>query len=653
MSSKQSFHFFIGPVHEFVASARRTRDFQAGSLLLSWLAAVGALVAKKQAASRAESLFPDLPPQLENALCHGGSAQASMPNRFSIEIEDGFIPQDVQEAVETAWHKLADIVWQRDIQPAVPKEHLAAAKAVWERQVSHFWEIYWIVAPEDAPYAMDWRKNWRTPPLADEPGAKCSQMAGLQELSGIEGMSGRDIQARKAFWQALRQKLGNDLAPDEQLSAIALIKRRMYRHFADLKVEISPDLTVHGLKLGRTVPSTPFLAAYPELAHLRARMEQDGTLSDLLSQLDALYLSLGGEHGEHGCWPQSDSRPVPRPLLLDGQAWFEKTYDNPKGYGLKNTASDLRKAKQLVRKIWKQAGAAPKPFYALLSMDGDGLGKQMGEKAKRPFISRGLSLFTEQVPDIVGRHDGYLIYAGGDDVLALLPVPAALKCAAALRKAYLDAFEQINRELDDRVGRIETTLSGAVLFAHYDRPLNRMLDRVFALMESVAKDTTGRDALTVEVLKPSGRHLLWTQPWDHALGSDQNLVVEQLADRWRKDEETSHKFFYRLIDYLDRLAPELRFSRDMSHSRQLEGERSDINHVNDVVRHLWAVALQQSEVGGIRDISVAREAIEPLVEQCQPVRRVQGMSSEHWQKEVLRPDGALLVKFLMENGEAI
>ena len=34
------FHFTLGPVQGFVSQARRTRDFWAGSFILSWLAAV-------------------------------------------------------------------------------------------------------------------------------------------------------------------------------------------------------------------------------------------------------------------------------------------------------------------------------------------------------------------------------------------------------------------------------------------------------------------------------------------------------------------------------------------------------------------------------------------------------------------------------------
>ena len=40
------------------------------------------------------------------------------------------------------------------------------------------------------------------------------------------------------------------------------------------------------------------------------------------------------------------------------------------------------------------------------------------------------------VPSIVKRHSGFLIYSGGDDLLALLPVSTALRCARELRLAF-------------------------------------------------------------------------------------------------------------------------------------------------------------------------------------------------------------------------
>ena len=47
-NSQKYFHFTLGPVQSFVAQARRTRDFWAGSFLLSWLSAVAIQAVKAQ-----------------------------------------------------------------------------------------------------------------------------------------------------------------------------------------------------------------------------------------------------------------------------------------------------------------------------------------------------------------------------------------------------------------------------------------------------------------------------------------------------------------------------------------------------------------------------------------------------------------------------
>ncbi len=54
--TKQYFHFTIGPVQGFVSQARRTRDFWAGSFILSWLAGVAIKATEVQGA---EVLFPE------------------------------------------------------------------------------------------------------------------------------------------------------------------------------------------------------------------------------------------------------------------------------------------------------------------------------------------------------------------------------------------------------------------------------------------------------------------------------------------------------------------------------------------------------------------------------------------------------------------
>jgi len=51
------------------------------------------------------------------------------------------------------------------------------------------------------------------------------------------------------------------------------------------------------------------------------------------------------------------------------------------------------------------------------------------------------------VPDIVSRHHGTLIYAGGDDVLALLPTTTVLACARELKETYQREWARDSNDL--------------------------------------------------------------------------------------------------------------------------------------------------------------------------------------------------------------
>src|SRR5690606_24276884 len=70
---------------------------------------------------------------------------------------------------------------------------------------------------------------------------------------------------------------------------------------------------------------------------------------------------------------------------------------------------------------------SPPISYALLLADGDKLGELVRALGGEP-VSRALAAFTSKAPELVTEHDGITIYAGGDDVLALLPIRRALGC---------------------------------------------------------------------------------------------------------------------------------------------------------------------------------------------------------------------------------
>ena len=136
-------------------------------------------------------------------------------------------------------------------------------------------------------------------------------------------------------------------------------------------------------------------------------------------------------------------------------------------------------------------------------------------------VSDALALFTGNVRDVVQRHRGVTIYAGGDDVLAMLPVQQALPCAREVAASYEASFP--GTELHPS----RPTISAAVVYAHVRLPLRSVLVEAHRLLDAVAKEGNGRNSLAAAVLKPGGRHCQWVTSWVRP-ATDGSSAVDQL-----------------------------------------------------------------------------------------------------------------------------
>ncbi|MCC7367672.1 MAG: type III-B CRISPR-associated protein Cas10/Cmr2 [Chloroflexi bacterium] len=130
-------------------------------------------------------------------------------------------------------------------------------------------------------------------------------------------------------------------------------------------------------------------------------------------------------------------------------------------------------------------------------------------------ILRDFALWV--VPYVVEReHGGRVVYAGGDDVLALLPAHCALDAVEGLRARYTSAFltrdalgdlHELPQAADPdlvvfRGMGPDATVSAGLLFAHHLLPLGLALDEARRL-EHQSKGG-GRDAVAVGVARRSG-----------------------------------------------------------------------------------------------------------------------------------------------------
>lgn len=610
----QYFHLTLGPVQGFVAQARRTRDFWAGSFLLSWLAGVAMVAVKKQ---QGEINFP-LPEESYLSWLQGEGTpgteptQGSIPNRFkaiSATVPWDFKPEQVIETIHQAWLALCEQVWQADL-AALAEPQRTITRTIWERQISNFFEISWCLTDDGtATNLLDRRKNWRNWPAIEEPGVKCMMMDGWQELSG-EPRPGQQV---GLFWQQLREtgrSAMTDLRDSEHLCALAYVKRRFVHVFADLRADMPGGWTLQGWKLPKHVPSVGYLAAAHWLAETITQLdchEKVELMWQLHDDLRPLEGSGEGYRTSLRCVREATRRlPGGRDWQrMDGQYLFDFILE--KECKASDFGDSARKALSTLRAVQKITGSKPSPFYAILLMDGDSLGKQMSEQEKQRPISEALNEFTSQVKGVVEQHNGFLVYAGGDDVLALVTVEDAIECAYAIRQVWEKCFESARTEHG-----ITTSISAAIEFCHIKSPLAHGLSDAHKLLDDIAKDKTGRDSLAVRVWKPGGLHLEWSAPWAKAVSNKGHLIIPELAETVRKAVAQNSGFARGFLNKAEAL-----FATLMPEGKLWENAETCEAALEALLTAHW---LHSGKVDGIEPSELCKD----LIEQCRRYKRTVG-----------------------------
>ena len=172
---------------------------------------------------------------------------------------------------------------------------------------------------------------------------------------------------------------------------------------------------------------------------------------------------------------------------------------------------------------------------------------------------------------IVEAFDGRLIYAGGDDVVALLPADTALVCAEALRAAFTGREDKGRngnvlfrspapgflssddwKDDHDRGRPIPFLVPGpaadcsvGIAIAHFKAPLQDVV-RAPQLAEKRAKRQLGRSAVAVTLFKRSGETIEWGCNWEsRGLGAFHAMLVGI------KDGIVSAKFPRRIVELVD------------------------------------------------------------------------------------------------------
>jgi len=352
-------------------------------------------------------------------------------------------------------------------------------------------------------------------------------------------------------WPALGETHKHGIKKGEHLCAVCTLKRLWPTLFSE---RVGKRL---GATVGRYVVSTHTLALATTLEILAGKDDVD---------------SIGALQALRGLTEAQAPVALPRRLLRQAQRSPASDILRrlPAAFDAAREAEDETRFAELSRKVQDIAGAGIETYYGLIQMDGDRMGAWLsgefattfGESwhpqvrntvanrfrdvlgdyldARRPVspgrhaaISQALNDFsTRLAPHIVEELcKGKLLYAGGDDVLAMVAVDDLPKAMLLLRLAYsgigLDdlaawgmapdsslqlknGFGILDGKLMRLMGKKATASMGAVI-AHHQAPLAAVL-RALREAEGRAKGA-GRNAFNLRVIKRGGGETGFLAPW--------------------------------------------------------------------------------------------------------------------------------------------
>ncbi|HOI20036.1 MAG TPA: type III-B CRISPR-associated protein Cas10/Cmr2 [Methanothrix soehngenii] len=521
----------IGSVQDFIAAARRTRDLWFGSHLLS---EISKAAAKAIAEEGGELIFPalkkgdsDLEPSNEiDAFNVANIIVAELPGSIT---DPSYINKKARIAAKKTWMHYA--IEARELAGN------AIVSDIWEEQISDVDElafdimpIYAAWVPLGSSYREDRKRLMRLlsgrKSIRDFGYVRGRKKVPKSSLDGArETVLTADKKVRKTL--ALRLRLGNG----EQLCAVGLTKR------------------LGGGKV--PFPSVVRVAVDPWIRGV-IRSSKDGNkeaLGDLaeiadICQKENNFSSGVGKHYQK----------YKKDFGFDGQIFYPSRLSqllrpNPASDSCDDnlSAEDLQKLMKIKEKVDHLQNketcclglGEPDPYLAILIADGDHMGKAISEiktpEDHREF-SRNLSAFAKEARDIVESNNGVLVYSGGDDVIAILPVD---KCLSAARELH-ERFGKLKLIKDDQ-GNLKggLTISVGIAIAHAFEPLEDLIEQgrnaEKAAKESAMSEQDDRNGLAVHLYKRGGGDpICLREQW-----TDDDRSLDKRLYKWAKMHNTN------------------------------------------------------------------------------------------------------------------
>lgn len=496
---------------------------------------------------------------------------------------------------------------QKTVEELLHKETITPIFEFWEKS-NKFWQstgegqLYSVshrLAQAMLAAGKAKRQDKRTP----EEGIKCD-LFGEYEILHYDSERGKNPKpSEDPFWRDVRNVFDeSDFGKNERLCALGMVKRLAYR--------VCKQIDGHPLQKmfekAETFPSTTEMALHDWWRQLQSRAKShDDPQAQLLAEELARF-----------DWSKDKEKTFQKLAQ-----WFhelnEPEITKRQGYEITAIDKKEKKEKSAAQALFKRHPVKDvHKYYAVLMMDGDKMGKLIngetlgstwqsvlhpelvrrlagnfdnkfkefwGNRLAKPriispaahaAISEALGDFSLlTVPHIIAKHHGRLLYAGGDDVCAVLPASTALSAAREIADAYglgfiaarsgeraSPIFDKWRPEPGCKLGLHlgggdMISISAGIMIAHHKKPLGRVMHRAHELL-NLAKNEGGRNGFALGIDKRSGGGRIFRAGWREERGGA-SLLDHFLAtaDALQSSEQVamSSTLAYRLAIFEDGL----------------------------------------------------------------------------------------------------
>jgi len=549
---------------------------------------------------------------------------ASLPNKFMFLIpfhQAEEIAASIQNLISSAWQKLTGNVnqWVKNQFSILSPEETAHINKMFKDQTSTYWDLQWAsgklvggsdqseiarLMPEKAysnqaalleifnemikdkihfekggkgvlysvshqlvQSALASTKVKRINNRPDQEGEKC-QLCGefevLHHRAYKAGQAAADYSRNiREFWEQIRnnkknsdndqnQKENVEIRENERLCAVCITKRMAYRVIKGDHRHILQSTFSQAEKF----PSTTYLALNSWFEANQIPLNERFKKADEIHDRDSL--SEEKPLREKVKFPITNKDKYYAILLMDGDLMGKLINGETIGSTWKSVLHP-----EMLRRL--ETANFEEKYRTGWKKVFDKYPKRQVTPAIHAAISEALGDFSIYgAGQIVKKNHGRLIYAGGDDVCAVLPVDKALTTATEIRNYYIRNYALIDKGQSSTVndewlvqpGKLSVLLgqadhisiSAGILICHHKENLSSMIAQTHNLL-NMAKKTGGRNACALELKKRSGGSRQIIAKWDSHFWKYFADVQEALQKT--EARELSRSLVYRLSKYKD------------------------------------------------------------------------------------------------------